>query len=83
MIDPEFLKLLRCPETRQTLNIAEPAVVRSLNDRIQAGKAQNRGGAKLEQACEAGLVREDGRYLYPIRDGIPVMLIAESVALKD
>ncbi len=81
MIDPEFLKLLRCPESRQTLTVADAAVVRSLNDRIQAGKVQNRGGAKVEQACEAGLVRQDGRYLYPIRDGIPVMLVAESVAL--
>ena len=29
----------------------------------------------------AGLVREDGKILYPIADGIPVMLIEESIEL--
>ena len=80
MIDSEFLKMLRCPETRQTLALAEPVALRALNDRIQAGQVRTRGGTKVEQACEAGLVREDRHYLYPIRDGIPVLLIAESIA---
>jgi uncharacterized protein YbaR (Trm112 family) len=30
---------------------------------------------------EALLVREDGKYAYLVRDGIPVMLIDEAVAL--
>jgi uncharacterized protein YbaR (Trm112 family) len=30
---------------------------------------------------EAGLVRADGKVLYPIRDGIPVMLVEEGIAL--
>ena len=28
-----------------------------------------------------GLVREDGRILYPVEDGIPVMLVEESIEL--
>jgi len=27
----------------------------------------------------AGLIREDGRVIYPIRDGIPVLLLEEAV----
>jgi len=79
--DPDFLKMLRCPETRQQLTIADAAVLQSLNTRIAAGHVRNRGGGKVAQPCEAGLVREDGRYLYPIREAIPVMLIAESLPL--
>jgi uncharacterized protein YbaR (Trm112 family) len=81
MIDAEFLKLLRCPETHQTLKLADAAAVKALNERIAAGSVLNRGGNKVEQPCDGGLIREDGRYLYPIRQAIPVMLVAESVPL--
>ncbi len=81
MIDPEFVKMLRCPETRQPLTLAGPDLLRELNGRIRSGQVRTRGGGKVEQPCDAGLVREDRRVLYPVRDGIPVMLIAESVEL--
>ena len=31
---------------------------------------------------DAGLVREDGAYLYRIEDDIPIMLIDEAIALE-
>ena len=37
----------------------------------------------MSEAIESGLVREDGAYLYPVREGIPVMLIGEAIALAD
>ena len=81
MIDIEFVKMLRCPETRQAVALAGPDVLRGLNDRIRAGQVRNRGGGKVEQPCDAGLVRQDGRVFYPVREGIPVMLIGESVEI--
>ncbi|HZJ16845.1 MAG TPA: Trm112 family protein [Chthoniobacteraceae bacterium] len=30
----------------------------------------------------AGLIREDGRVIYPIRDGIPVLLLEEAVPMR-
>ena len=83
MIDPELLKILCCPETHQPLKLAEPNQIRSLNQRITAGALRNRGGAKVEQAIEAGLVRQDGQYLYPIRQDIPVMLVPEALPLTE
>ena len=82
MNDFELLKLLRCPETRQPLRIADAPVVRALNERIAAGQVHNRGGAKVNEPCDGGLIREDGRYLYPIRQEIPVMLIAEALPME-
>ncbi len=80
-ISKELLEILACPETKQPLSLADAATVESLNERIRQGQVTNRGGETVTEPMEAGLIREDGQYLYPIRDDIPVMLIDESVAL--
>ena len=77
-----LLKLLRCPETRQELRLAEPALIDRLNRQITAGALHNRAGRRLADALEAGLVRADGKFLYPIRRGVPVMLTDEAVPLE-
>lgn len=40
---------------------------------------QNVGGADVTAALEAGLVREDGQVIYPVRDDIPVLLREEGI----
>ncbi len=40
-----------------------------------------RASAKAGQALEAGLVREDGQVLYPIRHGIPLLLVESGITL--
>ena len=81
MIDPDFLSLMRCPETRQPLAEAEAALVLRLNQQIDAGQLRNRAGRPVTRKCDGGLVREDGRYLYPICQDIPILLIPESIPL--
>ena len=81
MIDKELLAILACPETHQPLAEAEAALVAEVNARIAAGELKNVGGADVGEAIEGGLVREDGRVLYPIRHGIPVLLIEEGLPL--
>jgi uncharacterized protein len=81
MIDPELLATLCCPETHAGLAAADPTVIRTLNERIVAGQLRNRAGQLVTAPIDAGLVRSDGRFLYPIRHGIPVMLIDEAIPL--
>ena len=81
MIDPELLKIMCCPETHQTLKLAEPSLIEHLNQQIAAGALQNRGGHLVKEAFDGGLIRADGKYLYPIRQHIPIMLIDEAVPL--
>jgi uncharacterized protein YbaR (Trm112 family) len=81
MIDPELLKILCCPETHQPVALAAAAALEKINARIQSGGAHNRGGQAVAEKIEGGLVRADGKFLYPIRQGIPIMLMDEALAL--
>jgi uncharacterized protein YbaR (Trm112 family) len=82
-ISQELLDILACPETKQPLTLAEPALLAALNERIAQGTLTNRGGAPVTETIDGGLVREDRRYLYPIREDIPIMLIDEAIRLSD
>ncbi|MEM7417815.1 MAG: Trm112 family protein [Gemmatimonadota bacterium] len=81
MIDSELLELLVCPETKQSLSLADGDMLQTINGAIGNGEVVTRGGEALSESIEGGLVREDGQVLYPVRDGIPIMLIQESVQL--
>ncbi|PON16611.1 hypothetical protein C2W62_17525 [Candidatus Entotheonella serta] len=80
-ISQELLEILVCPETKQPLTVAAETLVVQLNERIAQGALTNRSGDTVAEAFDSGLVREDGRYLYPVRDDIPIMLIDEAIAL--
>jgi len=82
MIDSELLDILVCPETKQPVRLAEPALIERLNAAIAAGGVSNRGGEPVDRPVDGGLVREDGSVLYPIREDIPIMLIDEAIALE-
>ena len=81
MIDPDLLKILCCPETHQEVRLAEPAVIDKLNQQIAAGTLKHRGGKRVAEKLDGGLIRADGQFLYPVRQDIPVMLVDEAIPL--
>ncbi|OGJ90238.1 MAG: hypothetical protein A2487_15335 [Candidatus Raymondbacteria bacterium RifOxyC12_full_50_8] len=82
MISKELLDILVCPETKEDLSPADSALIDSLNARIAQGAIKNRGGNRVTEKIDAGLVRKDGAYLYPVRNDIPIMLIDEALPLN-
>ncbi|MDE2874858.1 MAG: hypothetical protein OXQ93_05410 [Gemmatimonadota bacterium] len=78
-LDPALLDILVCPESRQPVAMAAGDLLARLNAAIESGDTVNRGGDPVGEPVTEGLLREDGRILYPIRDGIPIMLIDESI----
>jgi uncharacterized protein YbaR (Trm112 family) len=80
-VSSELLEILVCPETRQPVTPASEEVLSDLNDEIRAERLKNRGGELVTTSLSEGLIREDGKILYPVDDGIPVMLIEESIEL--
>ena len=81
-IDPALIEMLACPETKQPVRVADPALIDRLNAARGEGKLKNRGGEPVEDELDGGFIREDEVYLYPIIDGIPVMLIDKAIALE-
>jgi uncharacterized protein YbaR (Trm112 family) len=81
MIDEQLLEILACPEDKSPVHLADDALVRDVNAAIAAGRVTNRGGGAVTEPIDGGLVRADGKWLYPIRDDIPVMLVEEALPL--
>lgn len=83
MVDPELLEILVCPETRQQLRQADADLLNRLNLAIQSGQVVNRGGHKLVDRVEEGLIRKDGMVLYVVQEDIPIMLLDEAIEVHD
>ena len=82
MISEDLLKVIACPETKQDLVVAEDDIVEKINNLIDSGELLNRSKQKVTEKIDGGLIQqEDRKYLYPIRDEIPILLIDESISL--
>ena len=73
---------LRCPETTQRLDFLGADALETLNARIDDGELSADDGRPVTRRLQAALVREDGRYAYPIRDGLPNLLISDRIGLE-
>jgi uncharacterized protein YbaR (Trm112 family) len=83
MIDPQLLEILCCPETKQPVALVGDDVIERVNAAIQARTVKTRGGKLVEEKIDGGLLREDRKYLYPIRESIPIMLEDEAIPFEE
>ncbi|HLB33688.1 MAG TPA: Trm112 family protein [Chthoniobacterales bacterium] len=73
-MDLNFVNLLRCPASQQRLREASHAELEQINTRCALSNLQ-------ENVLEGALIREDQKIAYPIRNGIPVLLVEEGFSL--
>jgi len=81
-MDKKLLSILCCPVTHKGLSLARSGMLKSINSAIAAGKLKNRDGAVLDESLREALITDDGKTMYPVNDGIPVLLEGESVAME-
>ncbi len=80
MLDSRLLDILRCPETHQILSLLSENALADLNREISLGRVKNTAGRQVSAPLSAALIRQDGGRIYPIVEGIPVMLLDESIS---
>jgi uncharacterized protein YbaR (Trm112 family) len=73
-VDGKLLEIICCPVSRTPLTRLEASRLERLNREIEAGKARFIGGDPVDKPLEEALVTEDGKVIYPVNEGIPVLL---------
>ncbi len=79
-MDRKLLDILVCPDSKQPLHLLSKPELAAINQAIDAGTVK-RGDDSIEKnTWSDGLISRDRKIAYRINDGIPVLLIDESIA---
>lgn len=81
-MDKRLLSILHCPVTHKGLAMAPATILNSVNAAIEAGQLSNRDGKAISEPLAEALLSDDGKILYPVADGIPVLLEGEAINME-
>ena len=81
-MDKKLLAILCCPVTHKGLSMARADQIKAINNAIEEGRLKNRDGESLDDKLKEALITDDGKTMYPIDDGIPVLLEGSSVSME-
>jgi uncharacterized protein YbaR (Trm112 family) len=81
-MDKRLLTILRCPVTHKGLSLMKKDKLAKVNAAIEAGEVSTLEGVRLAEPLTEALVTDDGKRLYPVNDGIPVLLESESIHME-
>ena len=79
-IDRKLLDIICCPVSKVPLVPLTGKQIVALNKEISAGTALNVDAQVVSGLLSAGLLTTDGKIIYRIEDGIPVLLPEEGIA---
>jgi len=73
-VDPKLLEILVCPITKVSVRMLGRQKLAVLNRAIAEGHVKHMHGAVVDTPLDEALVTSDGRTVYRVDDGIPIML---------
>ena len=81
-MDKRLLTILRCPVSHKGLAVLKKDRLAQVNAAIEAGNIVTHDGSKLAEPLDEALVTDDVKLIYPVADGIPVLLEDESISME-
>lgn len=82
-MDKKLLDILCCPASRQALLPLPSNTLATLNSGIANGSVTQQDGSVVSAtALREALITADGKWIYRIDDGIPVLLVDEAIAVS-
>lgn len=70
LVDEHILSILRCPNSGETLSIADDELIALLNEHILGGQVQAADGESVDDVIDGGLVNESATWLSPVHGRI-------------
>jgi uncharacterized protein YbaR (Trm112 family) len=78
-MDKRLLDILCCPVSKTPVRLLGKNELDALNTAIGAGQVDTVAGSPVRAPLGEGLITIDGKVIYRIEDGIPVMLPEEGI----
>ncbi len=81
-VDKHLLEILVCPVTKTPVKLLAKDKLAILNLEVDKGEVTYVDGSPVGGPLDDALITEDGRMLYRVSDGIPVMLEEQGISAK-
>ncbi|MEX0731042.1 MAG: Trm112 family protein [Aquisalimonadaceae bacterium] len=81
-VDRKLMDILCCPITRQPMEPLSRDRLQRLNALIEAGEVTFADGSRVEGPLREALITRNGERIYPVDDGIPVMLEERCISTR-
>ena len=81
-MDRKLLDIVCCPVTRSSLELLPERELAALNQLIGEKRIKNREDAIVDAPLTEALVTRSGKLIYPVRDGIPLLLEEQAMPLQ-
>ncbi len=79
-VDRKLLEILCCPVTKVPVEPLARERLDRLNEAVKQGKVRYVDGRPVEEPLEEALITQNGKTVYRVQSGIPVMLQEEGIA---